>query len=132
MSTPDLTQLLLSVYRASCGEEPPAEVAVAIDDSRWNNGLQAGREIPAWLPAVFEAVLERREVGVTLFPDIGSAIGSLLLEVAPLFPGWQYEDQGEWVEMIFPRLGIRVVLSREWSTPEGTHCCSYTVKRLPA
>ncbi len=127
-----VSELLASLYRALAGVAPTPEVTRAIEQCREDNGLDAGREFPEWLLGVLGAVLERHEVERALFPKIGSEVATFLAEVSQLFPGWQHDDQGEYVAMTFPLLGVRAHLSREALTPRGEHSCSYSVRRLAA
>lgn len=132
MSDRDLTLLLADLYREMTGGEPAAEVLEAITTSREDNHFDPAHDVPAWMPAMLEAVLARRAVGPTILPPDDGSAASFLDEVARLVPGWTVDEQGEYYTMTFPPLGVEVVVSREALTPEGRHCYAYTVRPLSA
>ena len=132
MSDRDLTPILADLYRGMTGDQPPPEVIEAITTSREDHHFDPAHDVPAWIPAMLEAVLQRREVGATNVPRDDGGAASFLGEVARVIPGWTLDDQGEFYTMTFPRLGMEVVDSREGLTPEGRHGHACTVRRLQA
>lgn len=126
-----LTEVLFELYRRLNQREPDARVIEAIQQLREDNGLADDQQVPAWLPAALDAALGGREVSNVLFPEVGSDVGSFLLEVSEIVPGWEYDDQGELATMTFPALHVQLFLSREAADSEGSGCASYSVLRMP-
>jgi hypothetical protein len=130
MERASLTELMIELYRRLNGREPGPDVIASIREFQEDNGLLEDDQVPEWLTSVFETALAGREVKHVLFPRIGSDISTFLDEVATVIPGWEHEDEGEWVTMTFAPLGVKILLSREARTPEGAPSDSYSVERI--
>jgi hypothetical protein len=123
-----LTELLTELYRRLHGSAPDQDIRSAVRRARWENGLADDQQVPTWFVGAVEAVLDGHEVGPVLFPcnaDITNFVGDL----AGIVPGWRLEDDGEWWAATFPKLDVEFYVSREARTPEGSGCCSYTVRQ---
>jgi hypothetical protein len=127
MEPQSLTDQLVELYRRLNQRAPEAETAGAIRQSQEDNGLLEAA--PVWLTDALAAVLAGRTTGPVLFPSVGSDAGSFLMEVADLIPGWEHDDQGEYIRMRFPALGTEILIINEALTPEGKGCSSYSVQR---
>ena len=131
MPSPNLTELIVALYRRLHHRDPDSSVVQAIEQAREDNGLDQDDQVPSWLIDSFTAVLANHEVKNELFPQIGSDIASFFEEVASVIPGWKHHDEGEWVLMDFPAIHAQLYLSREARTPEGGSCSSYSVRLSP-
>ena len=126
------TELLVDLYRRLNNRVPEPEVIEGIRQLQEENGLLDGDRIPGWLYASIAAALARHESPDVLFPEVGSDVGSFLIEVSELIPGWEHVDDGEWITISFTVLGVQIYISREAMTIERTSCCSYSVRLLSA
>ena len=130
MSERTLTELMAELYRSLTGLDAGCGTLDTIRASVQDNGLDSPPR--DWLTNLFDAVLARRTAGPDLFPHDGGDVATFWLEASGVIPGWQLDDQGEWVLMTFPALGMQVRVSREALTPDGHGCCSYVVGPMPA
>ncbi|MEJ7596465.1 MAG: hypothetical protein WKG01_01040 [Kofleriaceae bacterium] len=73
-------------------------------------------------------MLEGRATGPVLVPSVGADAASFLMDVADLIPGWAHDDQGEYIRIKFPALGVQIVISNEALTPESKGSSSYSVQ----
>lgn len=128
MESQRLTDQLVELYRRLNDRAPEAETVDAIRQAQEDNGLL--ESAPSWLTDSLSAVLDGRTTGPLLFPSVGSDAGSFLMEVADLIPGWEHDDQGEYIRMRFPAIGAQIVISNEALTPEGKGSSSYSVQRV--
>src|SRR5277367_5348755 len=68
-------------------------------------------KVPEWFKEMIDMICSRRP-GFVLFDEVGSDMGSVLLELNDSL-GWGINDYGEGVEMSFPISRMRVFISRE-------------------
>ena len=130
MTRQSLTSLLVELYRRIHGRAPEPSFAASIDGLRSDYDLEEDAQVPAWLSDALEALLQQRDTAAVRFEKVGSDVSSFLTEAAELVPGWEHDDQGEQIDLRFPGLGTRLLISREALSPAGAGCCSYAVKPL--
>jgi hypothetical protein len=90
------------------------------------DGFETDDDVPAWFRQMIELV-DRRLGGRALFENNDGGTMSGLLQELHDTHGWDVDDYGEGMEMIFPVSKVRVFISRESLTPDGRGCHSYTV-----
>jgi hypothetical protein len=126
-----LTALLHELYRRLHGRDPDPATLAAIAEARADNGLDDDAQVPSWLGDALAAALDGREVDRVRFRRIGSDVSSFVMDLAEIVPGLQHHDEGEWLTLSMPAVGVRIVLSREARMPDGTGGASYSVQSLP-
>jgi len=124
-----LTDLMVQLYRRLNGREPSPDTVEVIETLRDDYDLDDD-SVPPWLVDAFNAAMEGKALGRVDFQEEGD-VAAFLLEAARKVPGWEHDEQGEYLAMRFPALGTRVVINREGLSPQGTHCCFVRVERLP-
>lgn len=130
MTRQSLTTLLVELYLRIHGRAPDPSFAASIDSLRYDYDLEEDGQVPTWLSDALEALLQQKETAAVRFEKIGSDVSSFLTEASELVPGWEHDDQGEWIELRVPALGARLLISREALSSTGAGCCSYVVKPL--
>ena len=82
---------------------------------------------PRWLEPIFTAVQQDRAVSPPVFFEFeNSDPHSYLAEVADQLH-WHFESDGEYTLIAFPRLGWRIYISNEASSPIGKSGSKYDV-----
>jgi hypothetical protein len=89
------------------------------------DGFEKDEDVPEWFRRMIELV-DRRLEGSAKFEGDNGSMGRLLQELHHTH-GWDVDDYGEGVEMVFPGSKMRVFISREARGPDGRACDSYAV-----
>jgi hypothetical protein len=125
-----LTDLFTELISKLNGTAPSDETVAAIEQLVVDDDVEDER-VPGWFIEALKAVLAGEEKATVWFPSIGSDVRSFVAEVSPLIPGMDLEDEGEYLLMKFPSLGLEIYMSGEAIDPAtGKGCDSIAVQRL--
>ncbi|HEY2589602.1 MAG TPA: hypothetical protein VGI81_27905 [Tepidisphaeraceae bacterium] len=123
-----LLEMLQRIHQANfAGTHGPFSVD-RIREYLREDGFEKDKDLPAWFLTML-ALVDQRETGNALFECDKGGIASLLLELHETH-GWNVDDYGEGLVMMFPQSGVRVFVSREARDERGRGCCSYAVTLL--
>jgi len=123
-----LTDILIDIQQRERGAPLAPELILELRELAREFGVEEG---PPWLLSMFLAVQHGRAVDPPVFFEFeGSDPYSYLAEVASLL-GWKYESEGEYNNIEFPKLGWRIYISNEASSPTGKSGSKYDVAPLP-
>jgi hypothetical protein len=96
-------------------------------------GYRRDEDLPWWFVRMLDDLLLRRE-DKFYYTDTDarlSDMGSILIELAERY-GWDFDDYGEGVNLVFPASSVRVFISREAADPDtGQGCTSTEITLIP-
>jgi hypothetical protein len=119
-----LTDIIVDIQQRETGA--PLEEAVVAELREIADTYDVDRS-PSWLEPIFTAVQQGRAISPPVFFEFeGSDPHSYLAEAAELLH-WQFESEGEYTLIAFPRLGWRIYISHEASSPTGKSGSKYDV-----
>lgn len=123
-----LTDILIDIQQRETGAPVAAERVAELRQLAEEFGVE---DKPPWLLSMFKAVQQGQVVSPPIFFELeDSDPYSYLAEVAPLLR-WKYESEGEYNLIEFPKLGWRIYISNETSSPTtGSGGSEYEVTPL--
>lgn len=122
-----LTDILIDIQQRETGTPLTAECVAELRELAREFHVEDG---PPWLLSMFQAVQRGHAVSPPQFFDReNSDPYSYMGEVAELL-SWEYENEGEYEIIAFPKLGWRIYISNEASSPTGQAGSKYDVAPL--
>lgn len=129
MTHRNITALLHELYRRSEKHAPTSGFVNRLQECLEDNGLHDDRRVPTWLIEALEAVLHGQELRDIDIGRLDGDTSNFLDEVSAILPGWHHVDEGEWLEVTFTVLGMRLYITREGLNAERKTCHKYSIQR---
>lgn len=122
-----LTEIAIDIHQRETGTQLTEELAAELRDLAETCGVESN---PRWLLPLLSAVQEGHVISPPVFVEFeDSDLHTYLLELGLLLH-WKFEHPGEYDAIEFPRLGWRIYVSHEASSPAGKPGSKYDVARL--
>ena len=120
-----LTLVLFDLLQRGFGDDPSAERLVQLEALVSDHDLE-GEKAPAWMFEFFSRILNRRLTPRTDryvipcgYPHGENGLCNVLLDIDHDIKPLGLDDSGEGLTWPIPRLGIRVVVIREWGSEDS-------------
>ena len=119
-----LTDIIVDIQQRESGASLGEEVITQLREIADTYDVDRN---PRWLEPIFNAVQHGRAISPPIFFEFeNSDPHSFLAEAAELLH-WHFESEGEYTLIAFPRLGWRIYISNEASSPSGKSGSKYDV-----
>lgn len=105
-----ITEQLIALHQHETGGPPTPDQVAELEELATDYRADVGSE---WLRSALADVLgEVIRVRPTFFLRSNPDLSSYLAEATEVL-GWSVEDEGEWVDLFFTKLGLRLHISHE-------------------
>lgn len=109
-----LKQQIVDIITLFNGESPDPEVRNRIDKILWENNLLNADSVPQWLTLLFDDILKSNYRGKVYFKYDASKgdTSNFLAELEDIIKA-DWDDYGEAVKIMAPKIGVEILISSE-------------------